>query len=48
MFYLVHLPAIGSDGKLHNTDGYYYCDANAIAGEFCPEFDIMQANKFSW
>ena len=48
MFYLVALPATGSDGKPHNTDGYYYCDANNISGEWCPEYDIMEANRFSW
>ena len=47
-FYTVALPAIGSDGNPHNTDGYYYCDANNITGEWCPEFDIMEANQFSW
>ena len=43
-FYTVALPAIGSNGQPHNTDGYYYCDANNITGEWCPEFDIMEAN----
>ena len=47
-FYTVALPAIGSDGQPHNTDGYYYCDANNITGEYCPEFDIMEANQYSW
>ena len=28
--------------------GDYYCDANQVGGTFCPEFDIMEANKFSW
>ena len=26
----------------------YYCDANGIAGTFCPEFDIMEANQYSF
>ena len=47
-FYTVALPAIGSNGQPHNTDGYYYCDANNITGEYCPEFDIMEANQYSW
>ena len=29
-------------------DGSYYCDAAATGGEFCPEFDLMTANKYSW
>ena len=47
-FYTVALPAIGADGQPDNTDGYYYCDANNITGEFCPEMDIMEANQYSW
>ena len=46
--YTVTLPAVGGDGKPVNTDGYYYCDANDITGAWCPEFDIMEANKYSW
>ena len=35
------------DGKLNNTDGFWYCDANS-PDNFCPEFDIMEANKYSF
>ena len=43
-FYLVSMPGKNSAGQLWNTDGYYYCDANQVDGNFCPEFDIMEAN----
>ena len=47
-FYLVRSPAYGTDGNLDITDGMYYCDANMVGGEFCPEFDIMEANKYAY
>lgn len=36
--YLVQMP--GSNGG--------YCDANKVGGFWCPEFDIMEANKYAW
>ena len=49
-FYGVKMPAVGADGHLRVTDGYYYCDANSgkFNGEFCPEFDFMEGNKFAF
>ena len=49
-FYAVKMPAHGPNGKPRPTDGYYYCDANAgkSSGEFCPEFDFMEGNKFGF
>lgn len=47
-FYLVSMPGLDSSGSPWNTDGYYYCDANKVDGNFCPEYDIMEANKYAW
>ena len=48
-FYLVSMPGRNSSGDLWmETDSFGYCDANQVAGNWCPEFDIMEANKWSW
>lgn len=47
-FYLVGMPGKDRNGNFWNTDGYYYCDANQVDGNYCPEFDIMEANQWSW
>ena len=48
-WYLVKMPGKDDQGNLWmDTDGYGYCDANQVDGNWCPEFDIMEANKFSW
>ena len=46
-FYLVSMPGKKQDGTYWNTDGYYYCDANQVGGNYCPEFDIMEANQWA-
>lgn len=47
-FYLVSMPGKDEAGDLWmDTDGWGYCDANHVAGNFCPEFDLMEANKYS-
>lgn len=43
-FYLVGAPGKDRNGNYLNTDGYYYCDANQVGGNYCPEYDIMEAN----
>lgn len=45
-FYLVGAPGKNRSGQFWNTDGYYYCDANQVGGNYCPEYDIMEANMF--
>ena len=48
-FYLVSMPGKHDDGSLWmDTDGWGYCDANQVDGNWCPEFDLMEANKWSW
>merc|ERR1719210_1506410 len=47
--YLISMPAYGVDGRLSegtNRGGQppYYCDANQVGGQWCPEVDIMEAN----
>ena len=47
-FYLFKAPGKDVNGNPWNTDGYYYCDANQVGGNFCPEFDIMEANQWAF
>ena len=47
-FYTVSMPGKTSDGSLDQSDGYFYCDANAVGGVLCPEIDFMEANKYAF
>ena len=48
-FYLVSMPGKDQSGNYWmDTDGYGYCDANQVAGNWCPEMDLMEADKYSW
>lgn len=45
--YLIRMPAVGSDGQPDPTDGYFYCGSQ-FGKALCPEFDVMEANAYSW
>ena len=46
--YFVTMPAYNSRQQPQpGTDGAYYCDANKVGGTYCPEMDLMEANKFA-
>ena len=46
--YLVSMPAYNSGQQPQpGKNGEYYCDANQVGGTYCPEMDVMEANKFA-
>lgn len=47
-FYLVKMPPKDQNGNIQQTDGLWYCDGNKVGGAWCPEFDIMEANKYAF
>ena len=47
--YTALLPGRTPSGEYEKSgDGLYYCDASAVDGNYCTEFDVMEANKWSW
>ena len=47
--YLVRMPGKNQDGTVRPSEGNdYYCDANRVGGDYCPEFDVMEANTYAW
>jgi len=47
--YLIGMPGIGYNGlPFESSDGMHYCDAAAVGGNYCPEFDIMEANQWAY
>jgi hypothetical protein len=48
-FYMVSSPGKNENGSLNpGPAGDYYCDANNVGGQWCPEMDLMEANKYAW
>lgn len=45
-FYLTTSPGRDASGNFWNTDGYYYCDDHAVTGNYCPGFDLMEADQW--
>jgi len=45
-FYFVLMPAYNQNQQPDPTKcGDYYCDANQVCGIYCPEVDLMEANR---
>lgn len=46
--YFTTMPAYRADQQPQpGKNGEYYCDANDVGGTYCPEMDVMEANKYA-
>jgi hypothetical protein len=45
---LTALYAIVMPATDNTSDPFQYCDAASVGGHMCPEFDMMEANKYAW
>ena len=45
---LTALYAIVMPASQNNEDPFQYCDGAHVGGYGCPEFDVMEANKYAW
>ena len=47
--YMVLMPGKNTNGVPNPGEwGNYYCDANDVGGQWCPEMDMMEANNLAW
>lgn len=46
--YLISAPALDMEGNPSAGRGDYYCDANKVGGQWCPEVDLMEANTHAF
>eukprot|EP01036_Dinobryon_divergens_P024243 gene24243-32675_t len=46
--YFTQMPGFDANGNAYLSAGNdYYCDANKVQGNFCPEHDILESNKYA-
>lgn len=45
---LTALYAIVMPSNTNQSDPFKYCDGAGVGGNYCPEFDVMEANKYAF